>query len=197
MKNLLILVLLFGGLLVFFSCEKNGMDNPGNFSLKAELGVVGISTKSGLEYSVNVIRAIDSTYVRTYERTDTVKDENGNYVLDADGKYTFEKVKVPYEGNITAKFVELEKILLEPQADTLVIEIATNAIWKAPIPSSGGRLAWFVTQKTAGGGDAYVRAVILENTTKNPRKVDAEQYIFTSDSTVMYKLVFGQKTKFQ
>ncbi|WP_195571869.1 hypothetical protein [Bacteroides nordii] len=197
MKNLLILVLLFGGLFVFFSCEKNGMDNPGDFSLKAELNVVGISTKSGLEYPVNVIRAIDSTYVRTYERTDTVKDENGNYVLDADGKYTFEKVKISYEGNITAKFFELEKILLEPQADTLVVEIVTNSIWKAPMPSSGGRLAWFLTQKTAGGGDAYVRAAVLENTTKNPRKVDAVQYIFTSDSTVMYKLVFGQKTKFQ
>ena len=197
MKNLLILVLLFGGLFVFFSCEKNGMDNPGDFSLKAELNVVGISTKSGLEYPVNVIRAIDSTYVRTYERTDTVKDENGNYVLDADGKYTFEKVKISYEGNITAKFFELEKILLEPQADTLVVEIVTNSIWKAPMPSSGGRLAWFLTPKTAAGGHAYVSAALLENPTKNPRKVDAVQYIFTSDSTVMYKLVFGQKTKFQ
>lgn len=193
MKNLLIVVLLFGGLLVFFSCEKNGMDNPGDFSLKATLSVVGISTKSGLDFPVNVLRTIDSTYVRTYQRTDTVKDENGDYVLDAEGKYTFVKVDVEYEGNITAKFVELEKILLESPVDTVVVEIATNAIWKAPIPSTGGRAAWFLTQRTAGGGDAYVRAAIIQNKSKNPRKVDAVQYIFTSDSTIMYKLVFGQK----
>ena len=192
MKNLLNLVLLSGFLFILFSCEKNGMENPGDFNLKAELSVVGISTKSGLDFPVKVLRAIDTTYVRSYERPDTLKDADGNYILNSSGEYQIEKVKVYYEGRLTAKFFELEKITLDSHLDTVVIEVASNSMWKAPMPSSGGRLAWFMTQRMAGGGDAYIRAEVLLNKTGKPRKVDAVQYVFTSDSTIMYKLVFGQ-----
>ena len=58
--------------------------------------------------------------------------------------------------------------------------------------SQGGKVQWFFTQNLAGGGDGEVIIAVTKN--KNyERTVDAEQYILTSDSTIMYKLVFGQK----
>ncbi|WP_303071651.1 hypothetical protein [Bacteroides nordii] len=190
MKKFLYLILLCGGFSCFIACEDEAK-NPGDFNLKSELKVISVSTKSGKTFDVKVLRSIDTTYVRSYEKKDTLKDAEGNYILAPDGSYQIEKTDIFYEGGITAKYTEIEKMLLDANADTINIDMESNAKWNAPIPSSGGRLAWFFTQKLAGGGDATVRASVTHNTGKT-RKVDAAQYILTGDSTVMYKLVFGQ-----
>lgn len=60
------------------------------------------------------------------------------------------------------------------------------------MPNAGGKAQWFFTQRLAGGGDGTVVASVVRN--KYYKKtVDAVQYILTSDSTTMYKLVFGQR----
>lgn len=190
MKKFLYLILLCGVFPCFIACEDEPK-NPGDFNLKSELKVISVSTKSGKTFDVNVLRSIDTIYVRSYERKDTLKDAEGNYILAPDGSYQIEKVEVFYEGRITAKYTEIEKIILDTNADTVNIDLESNAKWNAPIPSSGGKTAWFFTQRLAGGGDATVRASVTRNTGRT-RKVDAVQYILTNDSTVMYKLVFGQ-----
>ena len=189
MKKLLYFIFLIGGLLYLSSCEKEAK-NPGDFSLKSELEVRGITSKSGKVFDMEVLRSIDSTYQYFYEKKDTLKDESGNYVLEG-GKYQVTTDSVYYNGSITAKFIELKKIVLEPELDTITVALRSNAKWKAPMPSSGGKVQWFFTQNLAGGDGEVIIAV-----TKNKnyeRTVDAEQYILTSDSTIMYKLVFGQK----
>ena len=190
MKKLLYFIFLIGGLLYLSSCEKEAK-NPGDFSLKSELEVRGITSKSGKVFDMEVLRSIDSTYQYFYEKKDTLKDESGNYVLEG-GKYQVTTDSVYYNGSITAKFIELKKIVLEPELDTITVTLRSNAKWKAPMPSSGGKVQWFFTQNLAGGGDGEVIIAVTKN--KNyERTVDAEQYILTSDSTIMYKLVFGQK----
>ena len=190
MKKLLYFIFLIGGLLYLSSCEKEAK-NPGDFSLKSELEVRGITSKSGKVFDMEVLRSIDSTYQYFYEKKDTLKDESGNYVLEG-GKYQVTTDSVDYNGSITAKFIELKKIVLEPELDTITVALRSNAKWKAPMPSSGGKVQWFFTQNLAGGGDGEVIIAVTKN--KNyERTVDAEQYILTSDSTIMYKLVFGQK----
>lgn len=190
MKKLLYFIFLIGGLLYLSSCEKEAK-NPGDFSLKSELEVRGITSKSGKVFDMEILRSIDSTYQYFYEKKDTLKDESGNYVLEG-GKYQVTTDSVYYNGSITAKFIELKKIVLEPELDTITVALRSNAKWKAPMPSSGGKVQWFFTQNLAGGGDGEVIIAVTKN--KNyERTVDAEQYILTSDSTIMYKLVFGQK----
>ena len=93
------------------SCEKEAK-NPGDFSLKSELEVRGITSKSGKVFDMEVLRSIDSTYQYFYEKKDTLKDESGNYVLEG-GKYQVTTDSVYYNGSITAKFIELKKIVLE------------------------------------------------------------------------------------
>ncbi len=190
MKRLLYFIFLIGGLSYLSSCEKEAK-NPGDFSLKSELEVIGITSKSGEVFDLEVLRSIDSTYRYFYEKKDTLKDESGNYIFES-GKYQVRIDSVYYNSNITAKFVELKKIILEPRMDTILIALRSNAKWKAPMPSSGGKAQWFFTQNLAGGGNGKVTVAVTRN--KNyERTVDAEQYILTSDSTIMYKLVFGQK----
>lgn len=190
MRKLLCFLSLFG-FIGLYSCEKEA-ENPGDYNLKSELRVLGVSTKNLGDLDMKVLRCIDTTYVRFYETNDTLVDANGNPILDSKGQLQITKDTTYYNGNITAKFVEIEKLTLDSPVDTIYVSLESNAKWQAPMPSSGGKAQWFFTQRLAGGGDGTMIASIVRN--KNyTRSVDAVQYILTSDSTTMYKLVFGQK----
>ena len=190
MRKLSCFLLLFG-FIGFYSCEKEA-ENPGDYNLKSELRVLGVSTKNLGDLDMKVLRCIDTTYVRFYETNDTLVDANGNPILNNKGQLQITKDTTYYNGNITAKFVEIEKFTLDSPIDTIYVSLESNAKWQAPMPSSGGKAQWFFTQRLAGGGDGTMIASIVRN--KNyTRSVDAVQYILTSDSTTMYKLVFGQK----
>lgn len=192
MRKLFYFLLLLGGLTGFYSCEKEAT-NPGDYNLKSDLRVLGISTRNLGDLEMKILRSIDTTYVRFFVTNDTLIDvASGEPILDKDGKLQITKDTTYYEGNITAKFVEIEKVLLDSPIDTIYVSLESNAKWQAPMPSSGGKAQWFFTQRLAGGGDGTMIASVARN--KNyTRSVDAVQYILTSDSTTMYKLVFGQK----
>lgn len=191
MRKLLYFLLLLG-FVGLYSCEKEA-ENPGDYDLKSELKVLGISTKNLGDLDVKVVRSIDTTYVRYYVvNRDTLVDTDGEPILDKDGKLQITRDTVYYNSNITAKFVELEKVELGPSVDTIYVSLESNAKWQAPMPNAGGKAQWFFTQRLAGGGDGTVVASVVRN--KYYKKtVDAVQYILTSDSTTMYKLVFSQR----
>ena len=182
MRKFFYFLLLFGGLMNFYACEEEAK-NPGDYNLKSTLNVVDIRTKNGTDISLNVLRSIDSTYVRFYEKNDTTIGDDDKLVITKDTIY--------YNGKITAKFIEFEKIMLNSPADTIYISLESNAKWLAPMPSAGGKVQWFFTQRLAGGGDGTVIAAITRNR-NNKRAVDAVQYVLTTDSTVMCKLTFNQ-----
>lgn len=175
----------------FTSCSDDAT-NFGDCTIKSALEVTGVTTKSGNELEFSVLREIDTTYVRFYTKKDTLKDENGDYILDDKGKYQIKDDTIYYKGNITARFVEIAHMTLESPADTILISVGSNSKWNAPMPSAGGKAQWFFTQRLAGGGDGTVVATVTRNR-NSKRPVDAVQYILTPDSTVMYQLTFSQK----
>lgn len=191
MRKLVYLLLLLGGCSWFSACEEEAK-NPGDFSLKTELKVLGATTTSGKAFDLNVLRTIDSTYVRFTIRKDTLKDSDGTPIKDPNGKLTITDDTTFYKGRITAKFIEMKKVVLDSSLDTVLISLESNAKWMAPMPSGGGKAQWFFTQRLAGGGDGTIVARVVQNK-ETQRAVDAVQYVLTSDSAVMYKLVFGQK----
>ena len=111
--------------------------------------------------------------------------------MGEDCKYIVTKDTIYYKGNITAKFIEFEKIILDSPADTIYVSLESNAKWLAPMPSAGGKVQWVFTQRLAGGGDGTIIAAVTRNRNKR-RAIDAVQYVYTSDSTVMCKLTFNQ-----
>mgnify|MGYP001782406270 FL=1 len=74
------LLLLLGVFILLCACEDEAK-NPGNYNLKSELNIIDITTKNGTDISLNVLRSIDSTYVRFYEKNDTLKDEDRKSVV--------------------------------------------------------------------------------------------------------------------
>ena len=192
MRNLFYVLLCFGCIFSFYACEKE-YTNPGDFNLKADLQVVGVKTRGGKVLPFKILRTIDTTYMRSYIKKDTLKDTNGKPVLDDNGKYTIKDVTVPYAGKITGKFSEVEIIILEARADTINIELESNSKWSAPMPAAGSQPAWFFTTLLAGGGNGTVTARTIKNAANSRRLVNAVQYVLTPDSLAMYKLVFNQK----
>lgn len=182
MRKLFYFLLLVGGFASFCACEDEA-ENPGDYNLKSTLKLVDISTTKGANVSLNVLRSIDSTYVRFYVESDTTLGDDGKPVITKDTIY--------YNGNITAKFIEYEKVILDSPADTIYISLESNAKWLAPMPSAGGKVQWFFTQRLAGGGDGTIIAAVTRNRNKR-RAIDAVQYVYSSDSTVMCKLTFNQ-----
>ena len=192
MRNLFYVLLLFFSVTLFCACEKE-YTNPGDFSIKSELKVTGVSTRGGKALPFKELRTIDTTYMREYTRKDTLKDASGKPVLDANGKLTIKDVKDFYKSKLTGRFTEIEVILVEAKADTFNIKLNSNALWRAPMPAAGSQPAWFFTTLLAGGGNGTVTARTLKNTANTRRLVNAAQYILTTDSLMMYKLVFSQK----
>lgn len=191
MKKLLYFLLLLSGGFGVSACDEEAK-NPGDYSLKTTLKILDATTKSGKNLNLDVLREIDSTYVRFRIRKDTLKGPDGIPIKDSNGKLTITDDTTFYNGRITARFVEMKKVVLESALDTVLIALESNAKWMAPMPVAGGKVQWFFTQRLAGGGTGTIIARVTQNK-DTERTVDAVQYVLTSDSAVMYKLVFGQK----
>lgn len=200
MRKLLYFMFLLGvASWVVVACDDT-KDNPGDFSLKATLEVepVLVSVK-GNEYALNVARVTDTTYRYFYTENDTTKDENGEPVIGSDGKLIIKVDTIYYNSKVTAKLTEYELLELPSEADTFTVSLRSNARWKAPVPSAGGKVQWYFNYNlltggtsTAGGGDGRMYFRTTRN--KNYRRsVVAVQDIMTSDSTVLVRLNFVQR----
>lgn len=199
MKKLIYLTLLAIGGFTIASCDKDPATNPGDFSLKSTLEVEPqIVSTGGFTAELKLLRQIDSTYQYSSVKSDTVKDAQGNPVIGADGKLQIKNDTTWYDSNTTAKFSEYEVVQLPSAADTFTISLKSNAQWKAPVPSAGGKAQWYFnynlltgSTSTSGGGDGYVYFRTLRNRNKK-RAVTAVQDIMTNDSTVLVRLRFSQ-----
>ena len=196
--------------LCILSCEDEA-ENPGDFTLKAELSfdpMLVVST-GGQSYVLEEEAVYDTAYTDTYEKKDTTFEMNadGSFVLDDNGK------KIPVIGDdgnliitstpitfLTGKkgvFHRMKLIKLESKADTFTIHVKSNAKWLAP-QYAPKKAQWFFNynlrtggNSLMGGGDSYFYFRTLRN--KNKTRVEpVPQYIYTSDSSVMYQLNFGQ-----
>lgn len=100
-----------------------------------------------------------------------------------------------YQSGKKGKFIELDTILLNAARGEVQIKLLTNARWLAPIPDFQGKIAWYQTQTSSGGGDGIVKARLSPGLAKARRPILANQYIYTRDSLVMYHVIFNQKAQ--
>lgn len=167
------------------SCD-NEPKNPGDFSVKSELSVMEIiSTTTGEVYNFKTSRSIDTVFKTGVQVWDTIYDSNGEY-LDR----TADTIWVP--AKFTTKWIEIEPIILPSFADTFNISLATNAKWYSPEPTTTTAPWLYNVATTQGGGDGVVTIRSVRN--RNfVRKTYTNVMIYTSDSTIMYNIPFGQK----
>ena len=187
-------------LLLGTSCEKEDILNTfGDYSIRSQLELIPeLVSIHGDTIPLIVSRSIDTTYRYFRTEEDTIKDENGEPLLDASGRLQFVYDTIWFNGT-TGKFTEFELLELPAQADTFSITLRSNAQWKAPVPSAGGKVQWYFnynvrtgTTSTAGGGDGWVDFRVTRNKNKR-RSVTAVQDIYTSDSAAFVRLHFVQK----
>lgn len=187
-------------LLLSVSCEKEDVLNTfGDYSIRSQLELIPeLVSIHGDTIPLTVSRSIDTTYRYFRTEEDTIKDENGEPLLDASGKLQFVYDTIWFNGT-TGKFTEFELLELPSQADTFSITLRSNAQWKAPVPSAGGKVQWYFnynvrtgTTSTAGGGDGWVDFRVTRNKNKR-RSVIAVQDIYTNDSSAFVRLHFVQK----
>lgn len=199
MKKLFYAMLLAATGLGFVACEDDEAKNPGDFSLKSTLEldpqIVGTSGYTG---QLKLARSIDTTYVYPSVKNDTLFDEKGEPILGPDGKMQITSDTTWVPGGITARMDEYELFTLPAKADTFTLTLHSNARWRAPVPSAGGKVQWYYnynlrtgSTSTAGGGDGYVYFRVTRNRNKK-RAVVAVQDIITGDSAVLVRLRFVQ-----
>lgn len=200
MKKLLHLsFLMLATVAIIASCEEHP-GNPGDFSVKCtlELNPVMRSLK-GVEYPLTQIRRIDSTFRYFYIEEDTIKDENGEPILDDSGNLIVSEDTIYYFSDVTAQFTEYEVVVLPWEMDTFEIMFKSNARWAAntPVTNSRTESTWYYNynSSTSGGGDGCVSFRTKSNTTGRMRGIEAVQEIYTRDSTVMARLHFTQAYK--
>lgn len=200
MKKTLSAILCVTALLLSASCEKDDTLNTfGDYSVRSQLELIPqVVSIHGDTIPLIVSRSIDTTYRYFRTEEDTIKDEAGEPLLDAGGKLQFVYDTIWFYGT-TGKFTEYELVELPAQADTFSISLRSNAQWKAPVPSTGGKVQWFYnynvrtgTTSTAGGGDGWVDFRISRNKNKR-RSVVAVQDIYTNDSSAFVRLHFAQR----
>ena len=192
MRNLFYVLLCFGCIISFYACEKE-YTNPGDFNIKADLKLTGIVTRSGKLLPLNVLRSIDTTYMRPSVKNDTARDANGEYMKDEFGKYIISKITTFYKSDITGKYLEIEPILFDARADTIDIMMESNSKWIASAPVKGTQAAWYFQILSTGGGNGKATSRTVKNGSATRRLESVVQYILTPDSAVLYKLVFNQK----
>lgn len=100
-----------------------------------------------------------------------------------------------YRSGKKGKYIQLDTIVLNAARGEVQIHLATNARWLAPIPDFQGKIAWLQTQNSTGGGDGIIKARLSPGLAKVRRPVLANQYIYTRDSVVMYRIIFNQKAQ--
>ena len=182
------------------ACE-DSFENPGDFNVKSTLEFAPASALSkvdGITYEFKVREEKDTAFVSFYTKNDTTKDASGNPVIGSDGKLEIKTDTIYFKTGKVAHYYEMDTITLPSYADTFTVHIKSNALWKAP-QFKPEKTQWFFnynlkTDGTSlyGGGDGYFYFRTIRNTKKS-RFEKAHQYIFTSDSTVMYHFVFAQK----
>lgn len=194
---LLLFAVFAGGLT---ACEDDTVQNPGDFNLKATLElspeIVGMGDFSD---ELKLAWEKDTTWAYPSIERDTVVDGEGKPVLDESGKIQVNVDTSWVKGRITGHLYEYELMALPSKADTFTLSLKSNARWKAPVPSAGGKVQWFYnynlltgSTSTSGGGDGHVYFRVTRNRNKK-RAVTAVQNIYTSDSTVFVRLRFTQK----
>lgn len=200
MKKILYFAIIGLCLCGMVACEEE-FENPGDFSVKATLGfnpASALSKVDGITYDFKVLSEKDTAFVSSYTRNDTTFDANGEPVIGPDGKIVINYDTIYFKTGKVAHYYEMDTITFPSHADTFTVHITSNALWKAP-QFKPKKTQWFFnynlkTDGTSlyGGGDGYFYFRTTRNKNKS-RSEKAEQYIFTSDSTVMYHFVFGQK----
>lgn len=186
MKKLLIPVL--GVVLGTFVACDDSPENPGDFNVKCSLEITGLRSAAGHVYPWEVGRTVDSQIVRSYIKYDTIFSETGK-------PQEITKDTVYYASNTRTTFHFVNEVTLENGADTLYIDLKSNAKWSAPVPELGSvPFRWFVPQNIAGGGDGTITVALTANPSSK-KDVDSEQTVFTADSAVMYVFKFIQKHK--
>lgn len=200
MKKTLSAILCVTALLLSASCEKDDTLNTfGDYSVRSQLELIPqVVSIHGDTIPLIVSRSIDTTYRYFRTEEDTIKDEAGEPLLDASGNLQFVYDTIWSYGT-TGRFTEYELVELPSQADTFSISLRSNAQWKAPVPSTGGKVQWFYnynvrtgTTSTAGGGDGWVDFRVTRNKNKR-RSVVAVQDIYTNDSSAFVRLHFAQR----
>ncbi|MCE1154775.1 MAG: hypothetical protein LWW91_01410 [Bacteroidales bacterium] len=104
-------------------------------------------------------------------------------------------IDTTYRSGKKGKYIELDTILLNAARGEIQIRVATNARWLAPIPDFQGKIAWLQTQISSGAGDGIIKARLSPGLAKARRPILANQYIYTRDSLVMYRVIFNQKAQ--
>ena len=200
MKKTLSAILCVTALLLCASCEKDDTLNTfGDYSVRSQLELLPqVVSIHGDTIPLIVSRSIDTTYRYFRTEEDTIKDEAGEPLLDAGGNLQFVYDTIWSYGT-TGRFTEYELVELPSQADTFSISLRSNAQWKAPVPSTGGKVQWYYnynvrtgTTSTAGGGDGWVDFRVSRNKNKR-RSVVAVQDIYTNDSSAFVRLHFAQR----
>ena len=185
MKKIFYLLAAVGLTWGIVSCD-NEPKNPGDFSIKAELSLGDVvSQVDGKVYALNVAKSMDSVFGSNVTVYDTIWDENGEYL-----SRTSRNVWI--ESKFTTKYIEFEPIMVSAYPDTFAIAITTNAKWNAPQPAKprGGSQFYTITSCGGGQGTLLFRSEINENAT---RSVAAGLNVYTSDSTVYYKVPLLQE----
>lgn len=181
-----LLYLLVGGLLGagVTACD-NEPKNPGDFSVKSEISIKGlVSAMTGTVYNLNVERSIDTVFNTGVVVYDSIFDTNGEYL-----SRTPDTIWVP--ANYTTRYTFMEPVVLESFADTLNLSLGSNAKWLCPTPESSSA-QWLYTDQAGGGGD-YDLTIRSTRNRNFLRKSYTYLTIYSSDSTVFYKIPFGQK----
>ena len=173
-----------GGLIT--ACD-NEPKNPGDFSIKSQMSLSDIvSQKTGTQYPLRQTNAFDTVLGNMVTVYDSIFDDQGEFV-ERKGHDSLVNSKV------TTRFIEFEPIMLPVAADTFAINITTNARWVSPQPTKPrGASQIYNDATTSGGGNG----TLIFRTDKNinaTRQVPADMYIYTSDSTIMYKIPLLQE----
>lgn len=183
--------------LILLICCEDKVVNPGDFNLKSQLEIVQVYDSLGTIYPVNILRSFDTTFVYPKVTRDTLKDVSGKPLLDAQNKMTITLDTAYVTGNKTGRYIILDTIVLNYAKSALRIELTSNARWQAPTPNFGTKIAWFQTLTSNGGGDAIIKSKVSVGLASKRRPVLANQYIYSRDSLVIYKLTFDQKSKIE
>lgn len=194
MKKIHLLAVVLISIFVLGSCDDKVV-NPGDFTQKSELEIVQVYDTAGNKYPISVLRTIDTTYMYPNVKLDTLKDASGTPILDAYNKPQVTRDTTYVAGKKTAKYVVLSPIAIAAPKGELRIDLVSNARWQAPSPDFKGKIAWYLTQTVNGGGSSTIKVKISNGLAKARRPILANQFIFTRDSLVMYKLTVDQKAQ--